>query len=189
MTRTQTHSDTRQLLGSTLSHRMLCCAAALSVLDRHCVASMCHVSGCHMSRACHSHRLSPLVQSHLSESLNEISFVKSLHPEASTYAGVYEANGLLHSGAIMVSNCWDSICDHTSMQMYFSVSSGRKKSIIARCPRLTRMTSLAGPQHPLLGGGAGPAQEHQHRRGELRLLQLPAWCVALCVCLISFSHT
>lgn len=42
------------------------------------------------------------MQSHLSESLNEIAFVKSLHPEATTYAGVYDVNGLLHSGSIMV---------------------------------------------------------------------------------------
>lgn len=50
-----------------------------------------------------SHKYGLPVQSHLSESLNEIAFVKSLHPEATTYAGVYEVNGLLHSGAIMVS--------------------------------------------------------------------------------------
>jgi guanine deaminase len=49
-----------------------------------------------------SHKYGLPVQSHLSESLNEIAFVKSLHPEASTYAGVYEVNGLLHQGAIMV---------------------------------------------------------------------------------------
>jgi guanine deaminase len=48
-----------------------------------------------------SHRYGLPVQSHLSESLNEIAFVKSLHPEASTYAGVYHANGLLHFGTIM----------------------------------------------------------------------------------------
>jgi guanine deaminase len=49
-----------------------------------------------------SHKYGLPVQSHLSESLNEIAFVKSLHPEATTYAGVYETNGLLHRGAIMV---------------------------------------------------------------------------------------
>lgn len=48
-----------------------------------------------------SHKYGLPVQSHLSESLNEIAFVKSLHPEATTYAGVYEVNGLLHKGAIM----------------------------------------------------------------------------------------
>lgn len=48
-----------------------------------------------------SHRYGLPVQSHLSESLNEIAFVKSLHPEATTYAGVYHANGLLHFGTIM----------------------------------------------------------------------------------------
>ena len=48
-----------------------------------------------------SHRYGLPVQSHLSESLNEIAFVKSLHPEATTYAGVYHANGLLHRGSIM----------------------------------------------------------------------------------------
>ena len=49
-----------------------------------------------------SHKYGMPVQSHLSESLNEIAFVKSLHPEANTYASVYEVNGLLHKGAIMV---------------------------------------------------------------------------------------
>jgi guanine deaminase len=39
------------------------------------------------------------VQSHMSESLNEIEWVKSLHPECSTYASVYELYGLL-CGAI-----------------------------------------------------------------------------------------
>ena len=49
-----------------------------------------------------SHKYGLPVQSHLSESLNEIDFVKSLHPQSTTYAGVYEEHGLLHNGAIMV---------------------------------------------------------------------------------------
>ena len=48
-----------------------------------------------------SHKYGLPVQSHLSESLNEIAFVKSLHPDATTYAGIYNDFKLLHWGSIM----------------------------------------------------------------------------------------
>lgn len=39
------------------------------------------------------------VQSHLSETVNEVAWVKSLHPEASCYADVYRRHGLLLHGS------------------------------------------------------------------------------------------
>lgn len=48
------------------------------------------------------------VQSHLSESIGEIEWVKMLHPECETYAGVYDAHRLLHSSAIMGHCCFSS---------------------------------------------------------------------------------
>jgi guanine deaminase len=41
------------------------------------------------------------IQSHLSESVNEIEWVKSLHPEIDLYANVYEKYGLLNEKTIM----------------------------------------------------------------------------------------
>lgn len=41
------------------------------------------------------------IQSHLSESKGEIAFVKELHPDCSTYAGVYDKHGLLHEYTYM----------------------------------------------------------------------------------------
>ena len=48
------------------------------------------------------------VHSHLSESVAEIEWVKSLHPEAQTYAQVYQDHGLLHSRSYMAHcvHCW-----------------------------------------------------------------------------------
>lgn len=48
------------------------------------------------------------VQSHMSESMGEIDWVKSLHPEHGTYAEVYEACNLLHSKAYMAHCCHSS---------------------------------------------------------------------------------
>lgn len=45
------------------------------------------------------------VQSHLSESLGEMDWVRALHPEHSTYAGVYEAANLLHRSTLMGHCC------------------------------------------------------------------------------------
>eukprot|EP01034_Spumella_vulgaris_P021277 gene21277-27300_t len=48
------------------------------------------------------------VQSHLSESLGEIDWVSSLHPDCSTYADVYDKYGLLHSSVYMAHCCHSS---------------------------------------------------------------------------------
>eukprot|EP00599_Poterioochromonas_sp_BG-1_P014386 CAMPEP_0173162778 /NCGR_PEP_ID=MMETSP1105-20130129/19519_1 /TAXON_ID=2985 /ORGANISM="Ochromonas sp., Strain BG-1" /LENGTH=617 /DNA_ID=CAMNT_0014082691 /DNA_START=170 /DNA_END=2023 /DNA_ORIENTATION=+ len=48
------------------------------------------------------------VQSHMSESVNEIAWVAELHPECDTYAGVYEQYGLLHEKAYMAHCCHSS---------------------------------------------------------------------------------
>ena len=45
------------------------------------------------------------VQSHLSESINEIQWVAELHPECSNYADVYRAYGLLHDKVYMAHCC------------------------------------------------------------------------------------
>lgn len=45
------------------------------------------------------------VQSHMSESVNEIEWVSALHPECRTYAGVYEKHGLLHDACYMAHCC------------------------------------------------------------------------------------
>jgi guanine deaminase len=41
------------------------------------------------------------VQSHLSESMNEINFVRSLHPESLTYSHIYYQHGLLHRSTLL----------------------------------------------------------------------------------------
>jgi guanine deaminase len=41
------------------------------------------------------------VQSHLSESMNEINFVRSLHPESPTYSHIYYQHGLLHRSTLL----------------------------------------------------------------------------------------
>lgn len=46
-----------------------------------------------------------LIQSHISENLNEISFVKELFPHAGTYANVYKECGLLTEKTIMAHCC------------------------------------------------------------------------------------
>jgi cytosine/adenosine deaminase-related metal-dependent hydrolase len=45
------------------------------------------------------------VQSHLSESVNEIAWVKELHPECENYASVYQKYGLLNEHCIMAHCC------------------------------------------------------------------------------------
>jgi cytosine/adenosine deaminase-related metal-dependent hydrolase len=45
------------------------------------------------------------IQSHLSESVNEIAWVLELHPECETYAGVYERYGLLGKNTYMAHCC------------------------------------------------------------------------------------
>lgn len=48
------------------------------------------------------------VQSHMSESMNEIEWVKSLHPDQQSYAEVYEVYNLLHPRAFMAHCCHSS---------------------------------------------------------------------------------
>ena len=46
------------------------------------------------------------VQSHLSENLGENAWVRELHPDCSTYAGVYRQHHLLHSGTALGHACF-----------------------------------------------------------------------------------
>ncbi|KAG7380840.1 hypothetical protein PHYPSEUDO_006733 [Phytophthora pseudosyringae] len=48
------------------------------------------------------------VQSHLGENRDEVSWVKSLHPESKTYTGVYDDHGLLHERSYMAHCIWCS---------------------------------------------------------------------------------
>lgn len=41
------------------------------------------------------------MQSHLSESMNEINFVRKLHPDALTYSHIYHQHGLLHRSSLL----------------------------------------------------------------------------------------
>jgi cytosine/adenosine deaminase-related metal-dependent hydrolase len=52
-----------------------------------------------------SHKYGLSVQSHLSESPNEIAWVKELHPECHVYAQVYQQHGLLHDRCYMAHCC------------------------------------------------------------------------------------
>lgn len=46
------------------------------------------------------------IQSHISESLNEVDWTVSMHPELKTYGGIYDHFGLLTSKTIMAHGCW-----------------------------------------------------------------------------------
>jgi len=45
------------------------------------------------------------VQSHLSENMAEIEWIKSLHPECTSYTNVYETYGLLRQGKTIMAHC------------------------------------------------------------------------------------
>lgn len=66
------------------------------------------------------------VQSHLSESLNEINFVRSLHPNSLTYGHIYHEYGLLHKATLM------GHCVHCS-ELELSILKDTNTSII-HCP-------------------------------------------------------
>lgn len=55
------------------------------------------------------------VQSHMSESVNEIEWVGQLHPEASCYAGVYDNHGLLHQYSYLAHCCHSSDAERALM--------------------------------------------------------------------------
>lgn len=46
------------------------------------------------------------IQSHISESLNEVDWTVSMHPELKTYGGIYDHFGLLTDKTIMAHACW-----------------------------------------------------------------------------------
>eukprot|EP01036_Dinobryon_divergens_P023316 gene23316-31647_t len=56
------------------------------------------------------------VQSHLSESLAEISWVSELHPDCPTYAHVYQKYGLLHSHTYMAHCCHSNEAERALMK-------------------------------------------------------------------------
>ena len=67
------------------------------------------------------------VQSHLSETVNEVAWVKSLHPEASCYADVYRRHGLLLHGS--VTDAEDVQSEHLDAPLM----PGHHKAYMAHC--------------------------------------------------------
>ncbi|GMF23549.1 unnamed protein product [Phytophthora fragariaefolia] len=66
------------------------------------------------------------VQSHLGENRDEISWVKSLHPESKTYTGVYDDHGLLHERSYMAHCIW---CSKDERQLLL-----QKQTAVIHCP-------------------------------------------------------
>ncbi|OHT04142.1 Amidohydrolase family protein [Tritrichomonas foetus] len=74
----------------------------------------------------HNENPSLLIQSHVSENLNEIEWVKSLHLDSEHYCGVYESHGLLNSRTILAHGV--HLTDN-ELQLL-----AKTKSTIAHCP-------------------------------------------------------
>lgn len=66
------------------------------------------------------------VQSHLGENRDEISWVKSLHPESKTYTGVYDDHGLLHERSYMAHCVWCSEGERELLR--------EKQTAVIHCP-------------------------------------------------------
>lgn len=66
------------------------------------------------------------VQSHLGENRDEISWVKSLHPESKTYTGVYDDHGLLHERSYMAHCIWCSKGERELLR--------EKQTAVIHCP-------------------------------------------------------
>ena len=66
------------------------------------------------------------IQSHLCENTNEIAWVKELHPEQDTYAGVYHAAGLLNQRCYMAHCCY---CNPAERSLLKSTGTG-----VVHCP-------------------------------------------------------
>lgn len=66
------------------------------------------------------------VQSHLAENRAEISWVRSLHPESSTYTGVYDDHGLLHDRSYMAHCIWCSKAERDILN--------EKQTAVIHCP-------------------------------------------------------
>lgn len=73
-----------------------------------------------------AHKYGLPVQSHLSESVNEIAWVKDLHPESEGYAAVYLDHGLLHEHCVMAHCCHS---DHAERQLLAACSAA-----VVHCP-------------------------------------------------------
>lgn len=67
------------------------------------------------------------MQSHLSENLSEISFVKKLHPKLRNYASVYNEAGLLGDLPTIMAHCIWLEEDEIELMV-------RKEAFIAHCP-------------------------------------------------------
>jgi guanine deaminase len=75
------------------------------------------------------------IQSHISESLNEVEWTLSFHPELKTYGGIYDHFGLLTSKTIMAHGCWLVPEEHTML---------KKRGVsIAHCPN-SNFTLVSG---------------------------------------------
>lgn len=65
------------------------------------------------------------IQSHLSESIAEIAWVKDLHPDCATYAEVYNSCNLLHSATIMGHCCFSNDAERSLLR--------RKNATVVHC--------------------------------------------------------
>ena len=87
------------------------------------------------------------VQSHLSENLNEINFVKELHPKSKNYASVYDEAGLFGNLPTIMAHC--VLLEEDEIE--FMV---RKKIFIAHCPNSnSNLSSGIAPIRKLLKKG------------------------------------
>jgi len=87
------------------------------------------------------------VQSHLSENLGEINYVKELHPEFKNYASVYEAAGLFGDFPTIMAHC--VLLDQDEIELMV-----RKKVFVAHCANSNNnLASGIAPIRKLLANG------------------------------------
>lgn len=67
------------------------------------------------------------IQSHLCENFDEISFVRTLHPEVQNYASVYEKAGLFREQASIMAHC--VLVDEDEVELLV-----KRKVFVAHCP-------------------------------------------------------
>lgn len=87
------------------------------------------------------------VQSHLSENVSEISFVKELHPNYKNYASVYNGAGLLGQGPTIMAHC--ILMDDDEIELM-----ARNQVFVAHCPNSNcNLSSGMAPIRKLISNG------------------------------------
>lgn len=87
------------------------------------------------------------VQSHLSENINEIKWVKELHPDSQSYSGVYHEHGLFGQVRTIMAHC----VHLTEKEMELAQDNG---VFIAHCPQSnTNLASGIAPVRQMLDKG------------------------------------